>query len=96
MPRKKLPIRSVRIAVAVLDACREAGFADTDEQLHGAPLLWSQLGELGLWAPPPPPPLPERTLALLKPDSCVPAHVQTSRASSSSTTSTLCVGASGT
>ena len=69
MPRKKLPIRSVRIAVAVLDACREAGFADTDEQLHGAPLLWSQLGELGLWAPPPPPPLPERTLALLKPDS---------------------------
>ena len=69
LPAKQLPLRTVRVALAVLDACEEAGLGKGDaNQLHGAPDLWRQLGEAGLWAPPPPPPLPERTLALLKPD----------------------------
>ena len=68
LPRRSLPERSARVARAVLEACAEAGLSE--DQLSGAPQLWRELGELGLWAPPPPPPVRERTLALLKPD-CV-------------------------
>jgi nucleoside diphosphate kinase len=66
LPLRKVRERTVRIAQLVLHACAVAGLAD--EEMSGAPQLWNQLGEMGLWAPPPPPPLPERTLALLKPD----------------------------
>jgi nucleoside diphosphate kinase len=83
LPLRKVPLRTVRVALATLAACTAAGLRDED--LHEAPLLWARLGELGLWAPPPPPPAPERTLALLKPDclaagtegevlSCIEAH----------------------
>ena len=68
LPLRKVPLRTVRVARAVLEACSEAELRD--EELSDAPALWEALGDLGLWAPPPPPPLPERTLALLKPD-CV-------------------------
>ena len=66
LPLRKLPIRTVRVARAVLEACDAAGLPS--DELHDAPALWNELGERGLWAPSPPPPVPERTLALLKPD----------------------------
>jgi hypothetical protein len=73
LPRKQLPERTARIARSVLEACAEAELPD--EQLGGAPQLWHELGELGLWAPPPPPPVLERTFALLKPD-CLRAEAE--------------------